>query len=89
MVNLTIYQFDLEYNFLQRIEAESANIISEKWKLKNVNILNQDGNFISENLDEITYESTYDLEKLKTQIITVIISIILAIKIKAIFMVKI
>ena len=66
LVNLTIYQFDLEYNFLQRIEAESANIISEKWKLKNAKILNQDGNFISENLDEITYESTYNLEKLKT-----------------------
>ena len=28
LVNLTIYQFDLEYNFLQRIEADSANIFS-------------------------------------------------------------
>ena len=66
LVNLTIYQFDLEYNFLQRIEADSANIFSEKWMLKNVNILDEDGNFVSENLEEIIYESTYNLEKIKT-----------------------
>ena len=66
LINLTIYQFDLEYNFLQRIEADSANIISEKWKLENVSILDRDGNFISESLDEIIYESTYNLEKIKT-----------------------
>ena len=65
-MNLTIYQFDLEYNFLQRIEADSANIFSEKWMLKNVNILDKDGNFISQNLDQIIYSSTYDLEKIKT-----------------------
>jgi lipopolysaccharide export system permease protein len=66
LVNLTIYQFDLEYNFLQRIEAENANISSEKWVLKNANILDEDGSFVSENLDEIIYESTYDLEKIRT-----------------------
>jgi len=66
LVNLTIYQFDLEYNFLQRIEADSANIVSEKWILKNVNILDQNGSFISKNLDGIIYESTYNLEKIKT-----------------------
>ena len=26
LVNLTIYQFDLDYNFIQRIEAKYANI---------------------------------------------------------------
>jgi len=66
LVNLTIYQFDLDYNFLQRIEAEYANIESQKWSLKNANIIDQDGNFISQNLDEIIYESTYNLEKIKT-----------------------
>ena len=66
LINLTIYQFDLNYNFVNRIEAESANIISEKWSLINVNIIDGDGNFISENLDEIIYESTYNLEKIKT-----------------------
>ncbi len=66
LMDLTIYQFDLDYNFLQRIEANTANIVSEKWSLKNVNILDSDGNFISKNLEEITYESTYNLEKIKT-----------------------
>jgi len=66
LVNLTIYQFDLEYNFLQRIESVSANIISDEWILKNVNILDQDGKFISENLEETIYKSTYNLEKIKT-----------------------
>ena len=31
LVDLTIYQFDREYNFLQRIEADSANISSQNW----------------------------------------------------------
>ena len=66
LVNLTIYQFDLDYNFLQRIESEYANIESQKWSLKNASILDQDGNFVSQNLDEIFYESTYNLEKIKT-----------------------
>jgi len=66
LVNITIYQFDREYNFLQRIEADSANIVSEKWLLKNANIIDEDGDFISQNLNEIIYESTYNLEKIKT-----------------------
>ena len=66
LVNLTIYQFDLDYNFIKRIESESANIISQNWLLKNVNILDQDGNFISENLNEMIYNSTYNLEKIRT-----------------------
>ena len=66
LVNVTIYQFDLEYNFLKRIEADSANITSEKWSLKNANILDENGNFISQSLDETVYESTYNLEKIKT-----------------------
>ena len=66
LVNLTIYQFDLDYNFLQRIESEYANIESQKWSLKNANIIDEDGNFISQNSDEIIYESSYNLEKIKT-----------------------
>ena len=66
LVNITIYQFDREYNFLQRIEADSANIVSENWLLYNANILDVDGNFISQNLNEIVYDSTYNLEKIKT-----------------------
>ena len=66
LVNLTIYQFDLDYNFLQRIEADYANIESQKWSLKNANIIDEDGNFISQNSDEIIYESSYNLEKIKT-----------------------
>ena len=66
LMDLTIYQFDLEYNFIQRIEAEYAKIDTQAWTLKNVNILDHNGNFISKNLEEIIYNSTYDLEKIKT-----------------------
>ena len=55
LVNLTIYQFDMDNNFVKRIEAEYANIVSSKWLLKNVDILDQDGNLISEKIDQITY----------------------------------
>ena len=43
LMELTIYEFDKNNNFLRRIEAESANISSLKWSLKNVKIINVDG----------------------------------------------
>jgi len=66
LVNLTIYQFDMDNNFVKRIEAEYANIVSSKWLLKNVDILDQDGNLISEKIDQITYKSIYDLDKINS-----------------------
>ena len=66
LMNLTIYQFDKENNFIKRIEADYANIISRDWKLINVNILDENGKLLSSNLKEINYKSIYDLDKIKS-----------------------
>ncbi len=63
---LTIYEFDKDNNFVKRIDADYAIISSHNWKLKNVKILDENGNLLSKNLDEITYKSIYDLEKIKS-----------------------
>ena len=63
---LTIYEFDKNNHFVKRIDADYANISSRDWKLKNVKILDENGNLLSENLNEITYKSIYDLEKIKS-----------------------
>ena len=65
-MNLTIYEFDKDNNFAKVIEADYANIISRNWLLKNVKILDQDGNLLSDNLDQIIYKSIYNLDKIKS-----------------------
>ena len=64
--NVTIYEFDENHNFIQRIEAMSANISSLKWSLENVKIINADGKIFKEDKDDIFYLSTYNLEKIKS-----------------------
>ena len=66
LMNVTIYEFDENTNFLKRIEAKSANIISFEWNLKNVKIIDNNGKIVSDDLDNFSYTSTYDLEKIKS-----------------------
>ncbi len=66
LIEVTIYEYDKSYNFLKRIEAKSADITNENWILKNAKIVNYDGKIISDNKEDITYLSTYDLNKIKT-----------------------
>jgi len=66
LINVTIYEFDQNNNFVRRIEAKSANISSITWSLKNVKIINENGNILSENEKNLSYNSLYDLEKIKT-----------------------
>jgi len=66
LIEVTIYEFNEDNNFIRRIEASSANISSIKWSLKNVKIINSDGEILSENIENITYISTYDVKKLKS-----------------------
>ena len=49
-MEVTIYEFDKNINFLRRIEAESANINSFKWNLKNVKIIDNEGKILSNNI---------------------------------------
>ena len=66
LMNVTIYQFDQNNNFVKRIEASSANIKSLTWILKDVKIIDEDGNLLSKNTENISYNSIYDLKKIKS-----------------------
>ena len=52
LMDVTIYEFDKNNNFIKRIEAKSANISSLNWKLKNVKIIDDSGKILSENIDK-------------------------------------
>lgn len=66
LINVTIYEFDQNNNFVRRIEASSANISSTKWSLKNVRIINNDGKIFSENLKNYSHISVYDVKKINS-----------------------
>tara|TARA_Y100000590_G_scaffold59320_1_gene62928 strand:+ start:1346 stop:2086 length:741 start_codon:yes stop_codon:yes gene_type:complete len=66
LIDVSIYEFDKKNNFKRRIEAESANISSLKWSLKNVKIINSDGVVSSENIKNFSYISLYDIKKIKS-----------------------
>ena len=65
LINVTIYEFDQDYNFTRRIEADTANIKSLKWILSNVKIIRADGVIASEKVKKISYISMYDLKRIK------------------------
>ena len=52
--------------YWQKIEAESADISSLNWELKNVKIIDNDGKILSDNVENISYTSIYDLDKIKS-----------------------
>ena len=66
LMNVTIYEYDQNNNFIKRIEAESANISSVTWSLKKIKIIDGKGKILAENIDNIYYISTYDLNKIKS-----------------------
>jgi len=66
LMDLTIYEFDNDHNYVRRIQADYANIVSTNWLLINVNILDENGNTIEKNLDQIEYKSIYNLDKIKS-----------------------
>ena len=66
LMNVTIYKFDQNNNFVKRIEAKSANIKSTRWTLKNAKIMDENGKLQPENTENIYYISTYDIKKIKS-----------------------
>tara|TARA_Y100001970_G_C14151379_1_gene812885 strand:- start:361 stop:1452 length:1092 start_codon:yes stop_codon:yes gene_type:complete len=66
LIEVTIYEFDKNNDFVRRIEAESADISSLKWSLKNAKIISDDGDILSENIKNISYISMYDIKKIKS-----------------------
>ena len=66
LMGVTIYEFDKDNNFTRRIEADSANITSLKWVLKNITVINSDGIMLTEPIKDPSYFSMYDIKKIKS-----------------------
>ena len=66
LMNVTIYEFDENHNFIKRIEASSANIYSLKWSLKSVRIIDPDGKILPVKKEDVLYVSTFNLAKIKS-----------------------
>jgi lipopolysaccharide export system permease protein len=66
LMNVTIYEFDQDYDFVRRIEAKSADISNLNWSLKDIVIMDESGQIISKNISKLPYNSTYNLEKIKS-----------------------
>jgi len=66
LMTVTIYEFDKENNFTRRIEADSANITSLRWVLKNIKVINSDGILLTEPIENPYYFSMYDIKKIKS-----------------------
>ena len=66
LTNVTIYEFDKNNDFTRRIEAKTADISSLKWSLKKVKIISNDGKILSENIENLSYISLYDYEKIRS-----------------------
>ena len=66
LIGVTIYEFDKDNNFTRRIEADSANITSLRWVLKNIKVMNSDGIMLTEPIKDPFYFSMYDIKKIKS-----------------------
>ena len=66
LINVTLYEFDYNNNFLKRIEAKSADISSLNWNIKDAKVIDKNGNAISENISNLSYRSMYDIKKIKS-----------------------
>ena len=66
LMGVTIYEFDKDNNFTRRIEADSANITSLKWVLKNITVINSEGIMLAEPIKDPFYFSMYDIKKIKS-----------------------
>ena len=66
LIKVTIYEFDYNNNFIRRVEAESANISSLTWSLKNAQVIDKEGKIVSKNINNLSYRSLYDIKKIKS-----------------------
>ena len=66
LVDVSIYQFDKNNFPVGRIESKSANIEKNLWVLKDVKIYKMEENYKLNKSDTITYNSIYNLERIKT-----------------------
>ena len=64
--NVTIYKFDNNFNFLQRIESDEANIETKAWELINPTIINEEGKRSYNEGKIFRYDSYYDVNKINS-----------------------
>ena len=65
LIEVSIYEFTKNGDFIKRIEAESADISSLKWILKNAKIINAEGIIILQDIENLTYFSMYDIKEIE------------------------
>ncbi len=63
---VSIYKFDSENNFLERIEARSADISSTNWNLENATVIDKNGKYLYKNINNLIYQSNFDVKKIKS-----------------------
>jgi len=66
LMQVTIYEFNKNNDYLKSFEIEYADISTKIWKLKNTMVINADGNILQKNVDDLTYKSIYDVGKIRS-----------------------
>tara|TARA_B110000438_G_scaffold303482_1_gene365172 strand:- start:1080 stop:2171 length:1092 start_codon:yes stop_codon:yes gene_type:complete len=66
LLDVTIYIFDEDNNFIKRIEADSADISTLVWDVNNAKIIDKDGKVISEDIPILSFQSVYNLKKIRS-----------------------
>ena len=66
LIDVSIYEFDDDNNFVKRIETPAANIETTNWKIKNARVIDHTGKVIMDNVENLTYQSIYDFNKIKS-----------------------
>ncbi len=66
LMNVIIFEFTKSGEFIRRIEAKSADISTVEWSLENAKIIDAEGKVLSENLENVTFVSMYDINKIKS-----------------------
>ncbi len=64
LINIIIYEFDNDYNFIRKINSDKANIKSTEWKLENVTFSDISGAVTNHEEEFFYYKSFYDLKKI-------------------------
>lgn len=65
--NITIYNLDLNFRFIKRIDSKVANISNKNWTLENAKILfsNDNSNNTKKNIFNIPFNSSINIDELK------------------------
>ena len=66
LMEVTIYEFNENNDFVRRIESKTANIKSTTWILKDALVFNNVGDLLYKNSESLPYISIYDLNKIRS-----------------------